>query len=69
MTGKGRQFIWGEEEEQAFYEIKRRLVKPPELYLPDNECRFHLYSDTSKFARGSASYQIQWQTETNSLYE
>ena len=29
------------------------------LYLPDKKGRFHLYSDTSKFATGSAIYQIQ----------
>ena len=29
------------------------------LHLPDNKGRFHLYSDTSKFATGSAFYQIQ----------
>ena len=29
------------------------------LHLPDNKGRFHLYSDTSKFATGSAIYQIQ----------
>ena len=27
--------------------------------MPDNKGRFHLYSDTSKFATGSALYQIQ----------
>ena len=29
------------------------------LHLPDNKERFHLYSDTSKFATESALYQIQ----------
>ena len=29
------------------------------LHLQDNKGRFHLYSDTSKFAIGSALYQIQ----------
>ena len=29
------------------------------LHLPDSRGRFHLYSDTSKFATGSALYQIQ----------
>ena len=39
-----------------FDEIKSRLVKLPVLHLPDNKGRFHLYSDTSKFATGSALY-------------
>ena len=43
----------------AFQEIKRKLIKPPVLNLPDSMERFHLYSDTSKFAMGSALYQIQ----------
>ena len=29
------------------------------LHLPDKRGRFHLYSDTSKFATGSTLYQIQ----------
>ena len=59
LTTKGRQFIWGEEQQLAFEEIKNRLVKPPVLHLPDSKGRCQLYSDTSKFATGSALYQIQ----------
>ena len=29
------------------------------LHPPDNKGRFHLYSDTSKFATGGALYHIQ----------
>ena len=29
------------------------------LHLPYNKGRFHLYTDISKFAMGSALYQIQ----------
>ena len=32
---------------------------PPVLHMPNTIGRFHLYSDTSKFATGSALYQIQ----------
>ena len=59
LTRKGRQFIWGKEQQSAFEEIKCRLIKLPVLYLPDNKGGFHLYSDISKFATGSALYQIQ----------
>ena len=59
LKRKGRQFIWEEEQQLAFEEIKYRLIKLPVLHLPDNKGRFHLYSDTSKFATGSALYQIQ----------
>ena len=43
----------------SFEEIKNRLLKPPVLHMPNNTGRFHLYSDTSKFATGSTLYQIQ----------
>ena len=59
LIWKGRQFIWVEEQQLTFEEIKYRLMKPPVLCLPDNKGIFHLYSDTSKFAIGSALYQIQ----------
>ena len=59
LTRKGRQVIWGKEQQEAFEEMKRRLVKAPILHMPNCERGFHLYSDTSKFAAGSALYQIQ----------
>ena len=49
----------GEEQQLAFKEIKSRLIKQPVLCLPDSKGRFHLYSDTSKFAMDSALYQTQ----------
>ena len=59
LTRKGRHFIWGKEQQKAFEEIKRRLVKALVLHMPNSEGRFHLYSDMSKFAAGSALYQLQ----------
>ena len=59
LTRKGRSFNWQQEQQIAFEEIKNRLQKPPILHLPDNKGRFHLYSDTSKYATGSTLYQIQ----------
>ena len=58
-TRKGKQFIWGKEQQNAFKEIKCRLVKPPILHMPNSTGRFHLYCDTSKFATGSVLYQIK----------
>ena len=49
----------GKEQQNAFEEVKCKLVKPPVLHLPKSTGRFHLYSDTSKFAMGNALYQIQ----------
>ena len=59
LTRKGRPFIWEEEQQEAFEEIKTRLVKAPVLHMPNHEGRFHLHSDTSKFAAGSALYPMQ----------
>ena len=59
LARKGRHFIWGKEQQEAFEEIKRRLVKAQVLCMPYCEGRFHLYSNTSKFAAGSTLYQIQ----------
>ena len=59
LTRKGRQFLWEKEQQKAFDKIKHRLQSPPVLHLPDRHGRFQLYSDTSKFATGSALYQVQ----------
>ena len=59
LTRKGRPFKWGQEQQTAFNEIKGRFQKLPVLHLPDSKGGFHLYSDTSKYATGSALYQIQ----------
>ena len=56
LPRRGRQFIWGKEQQEAFEEIKRRLVKASILHIPNHEGRFHIYSDMSKFAEGSALY-------------
>ena len=58
LTRKGTPFIWGKEQQDSFDEIKHRLVNPPVLHIPNKTGRFHLYSDTSRFATGSTLYQI-----------
>ena len=59
LTRKDRSLNWEQEQQVAFEEIESRLQKPSILHLPDNKGRFHLYSDTSKYATGSTLYQIQ----------
>ena len=59
LTKKGRPFVWGDEEQKVFDEIKSRLLKPPILNMPDKRGRYLLYSDTSKYTTGSALYQVQ----------
>ena len=58
LTRKGGPFVWGKEQHDSFEEIKCRLIKPLVVHMPNKTARFHLYSDTSKFATGSALYQI-----------
>ena len=59
LTKKGRLFLWGDEQQKVFDEIKSILLKQPILSMPDRRGRFLLYSDTSKYATGSAIYQLQ----------
>ena len=60
MTSQERvDSLFGEKNTDAFEEIKHRLQKLPVLHMPDKIGRFQLYSDTSKYATGSALYQIQ----------
>ena len=59
LTRKGRPFIWGDEQQKDFQDIKDKLQKTPVLHLPDRQGCLQLYSDTSKFATGGALYQIQ----------
>ena len=59
LTRKGRQFIWGKEQQSAFEEIKCRLVRSPMLHMTCGEGRFNIYLDASKFTMGGALYQIQ----------
>ena len=59
LTRKRKPFYWGKEQQDSFEEIKHRPLKPPVLHMPNRTGRFHLYSDTSKFATGSTLYQIQ----------
>ena len=59
LTRNGRQLIWAKEQQTAFKQIKHRTLKPPVSHLLNSTGRFHLYSDTSKFAMGCTLYQIQ----------
>ena len=57
LTRKGIPFEWGEEQQNAFDEIKKLLTKPPVLVMPDNKGHIVLVSDTSKVGCGGALYQ------------
>ena len=40
LMQKGRHFLWGEEQQEAFVKIKSRLQRPRVLHLPDRQGRF-----------------------------
>ena len=53
----------GKGTQDAFEEIKCRLIKPPILHMPNSTGRFHLYSDTSKFAMESVLYKYKMESQ------
>jgi hypothetical protein len=52
LTRKNARFIWTDECEQSFQELKRRLVTAPVLALPMKSGNFVVYSDASKKGLG-----------------
>ncbi|KAE9162631.1 hypothetical protein PF004_g30422 [Phytophthora fragariae] len=55
LKAKDAPFLWTEDCEIAFQQLKRALVKPPSLVYPDMKKRFKLYVDSSRYAVGPAS--------------
>ncbi|KAL5512852.1 hypothetical protein ACEPAH_3250 [Sanghuangporus vaninii] len=58
LTGKA-EWRWGEEQQKAFEELKKRLTNPPILVIPNNEDPFHVEADASDFATGGVLLQKQ----------
>nr|GFB53537.1 RNA-directed DNA polymerase [Tanacetum cinerariifolium] len=48
LIRKGEKFVWNEEREKSFEELKQRLVSAPVLTLPSGSGGFQIYSDASK---------------------
>nr|GEY54627.1 hypothetical protein [Tanacetum cinerariifolium] len=57
MTEKGEKFIWNEEREKSFDELKRRLVSSPVFTLPYGTSGYQIYSDASKKGLGCVLMQ------------
>nr|GEX09402.1 putative reverse transcriptase domain-containing protein [Tanacetum cinerariifolium] len=51
---KGEKFVWNEEREKSFEELKQRLVSARILTLPSGSGGFQIYSDASKKGLGLA---------------
>nr|GEX49130.1 retrotransposon protein, putative, Ty3-gypsy subclass [Tanacetum cinerariifolium] len=52
LMGKGEKFVWNDEREKCFEELKKRLVSAPILTLPSSSGGFQIYSDASKKGLG-----------------
>ena len=50
---------WGEEQEKAFCELKKRLISPPILSHPDYTLPFIVHTDASQSGLGAILYQVQ----------
>nr|GFD43795.1 putative reverse transcriptase domain-containing protein [Tanacetum cinerariifolium] len=48
LMRKGEKFVWNEEREKSFEELKQCLVSVPVLTLPSGSGGFQIYSDASK---------------------
>nr|GFC19667.1 retrotransposon protein, putative, Ty3-gypsy subclass [Tanacetum cinerariifolium] len=48
LMRKGEKFVWNEEREKSFEELKQRLLSAPVLTLPSGSGGFQIYSDASK---------------------
>ncbi|GMF37218.1 unnamed protein product [Phytophthora fragariaefolia] len=57
LKGNGAAFVWSEDCEAAFLQLKRRLVEPPILAYPNFSKRFKLYVDFSRLAVGGCLMQ------------
>ncbi|GJR73717.1 putative nucleotidyltransferase, ribonuclease H [Tanacetum coccineum] len=52
LMRKGEKFVWTDERQESFEELKRRLVSAPILTLPSGSGGFQIYSDASKKGLG-----------------
>ncbi|GJU94170.1 putative nucleotidyltransferase, ribonuclease H [Tanacetum coccineum] len=57
LMRKGEKFVWNEEREKSFEELKRRLVSSPILTLPSGTGGYQIYSDASKKGLGCVLMQ------------
>nr|GEZ56425.1 putative reverse transcriptase domain-containing protein [Tanacetum cinerariifolium] len=57
LIRKEEKFVWNEEREKSFEELKRRLVSSPVLNLPSGIGGYQIYSDASKKGLGCVLMQ------------
>ena len=59
LTEKNRPFTWSSEQEEAWLELKRRLLSAPILAYPDPSTEFVLDTDASGYGIGAVLAQVQ----------
>src|SRR5262249_41387654 len=57
LTRKGVKFVWSQECEQSFQELKTRLTSAPVLSLPDGSGGLVVYTDASRLGLGCVLMQ------------
>ena len=59
MCGKKiiRKFVWEDDQERSFHEVKTRLTSAPILIVPSGTEGFVIYSDASKMGLGCVLMQ------------
>ena len=59
LLRKGNTYNWNTACQEAFVEVKHRLITPPILIYPDFKLPFLLYTDASNFALGAVLSPVQ----------
>ncbi|CAD5192555.1 unnamed protein product [Musa acuminata subsp. malaccensis] len=57
LTQKNVKFVWGDDCEQSFQELKRRLTSAPILTIPSGDKGFMVYTDASRTGLGCVLMQ------------
>ncbi|XP_038685741.1 uncharacterized protein LOC119985525 [Tripterygium wilfordii] len=57
LTRKGVSFVWSEECEVAFQELKRKLTSSPVLIVPERDVGYQVYYDASRVGLGCVLMQ------------
>ncbi|GJX78319.1 putative reverse transcriptase domain-containing protein [Tanacetum coccineum] len=60
LMQREEKFVWNEEREKSFEELKRRSISFPVLNLPSGTGGYQIYSDASKKGLGCALMQRRW---------
>ena len=58
LTKKDQEYVWGDEQKQAFQELKNQLMSSPVLWLPNLSKPFLVQTDASKL--GTGAVLLQW---------